>query len=197
MTPIACLPKPHGPVMGAPPAPVINSVTLDNTSPTVGDTITATVSATGADSLAYQWLADGSPISGQTASTYTTDRDNAMGHAITCQVIGTNGAGDSTPGTSDPTAQVTGVPVFDVAPAASPSSVSWSNGDVANCDGGTVSGFPAPSTAYQWNDAANTPSQAYNANPADQGNNVHCTVTVTNGIGDPVNGVSNEVSVTP
>lgn len=197
----------RAPAGGSAPVPVINSVDLDNTSPTVGDTITATVSATGADSLAYQWLADGVPISGQTSSTYTTDRDNAMGHAITCQVTGTNGAGQSTPVTSDATAQVTGAVVNTVAPVvastgADPTIVSQSSGDQASVGAlagsvGTWSGFPFPAFTYLWLNLNGSPTtDPVMPGLGDVGSNISCEVTGTNGIGAPVQvQSSNTISV--
>ena len=51
------------------------SVSIDNASPEVGDTLTASntvADVNGVNSSAYQWLRSGQEISGETASTYTT-----------------------------------------------------------------------------------------------------------------------------
>lgn len=71
------------------------TVSLDNTDPTVGDTITATV--TGANvpenKLTYQWVKvkDGSEtsIDGATGSTYTVTDDDA-GYELVCKVSSTD-----------------------------------------------------------------------------------------------------------
>ena len=71
------------------------TVSLDNTDPTVGDTITATV--TGANvpenKLTYQWVKvkDGSEtsIDGATGSTYTATDDDA-GYELVCKVSSTD-----------------------------------------------------------------------------------------------------------
>lgn len=67
------------------------TVMLDNTDPTVGDTITATVTGANVpdDKLTYQWVKvkDGSEtsIDGATGSTYTATDDDA-GYELVCKV---------------------------------------------------------------------------------------------------------------
>ena len=71
------------------------TVSLDNTDPTVGDTITATVTGANVpdDKLIYQWVKvkDGSEtsIDGATGSTYTATDDDA-GYELVCKVSSTD-----------------------------------------------------------------------------------------------------------
>ena len=71
------------------------TVSLDNTDPTVGDTITATVTGANVpdDKLTYQWVKvkDGSEtsIDGASGSTYTATDDDA-GYELVCKVISTD-----------------------------------------------------------------------------------------------------------
>ena len=71
------------------------TVSLDNTDPTVGDTITATVTGANVpdDKLTYQWyrVKDGSEtsIDGATGSTYTATDDDA-GYELVCKVSSTD-----------------------------------------------------------------------------------------------------------
>lgn len=71
------------------------TVSLDNTDPTVGDTITATVTGANVpdDKLTYQWVKvkDGveTSIDGATGSTYTAT-DNDAGYELVCKVSSTD-----------------------------------------------------------------------------------------------------------
>lgn len=71
------------------------TVSLDNTDPTVGDTITATVTGANVpdDKLTYQWyrVKDGveAAIDGATGSTYTATNDDA-GYELVCKVSSTD-----------------------------------------------------------------------------------------------------------
>jgi hypothetical protein len=69
------------------PAPV-----LDNASPKVGDTLTATVAAWSPVAVhRYQWLRDGQPIAGATGTTYPTvaaDADHAISVRLTGSALG-------------------------------------------------------------------------------------------------------------
>jgi CSLREA domain-containing protein len=85
-------------------------VTIDNTTPTQGDTLTASVSdadgATGA--ISYQWYRGGVAIAGATSSTYTTVQAD-VGSAITVTATYTDDLGSGESPTSTPTAAVTNV----------------------------------------------------------------------------------------
>jgi hypothetical protein len=88
------------------PAPVIGGGT-----PTVGDTLTATVAAWApVASFTWQWLRDGQPIGGATSASYTTtDADQA--HAISVRVTGAADGHGTESKTSAATPQVAAKPV--------------------------------------------------------------------------------------
>ncbi len=62
----------------------------------VGQTATFTVSATGSAPLLYQWQKGATPITGATASTYTTPATTLADDASTFQVVVSNSAGSVT-----------------------------------------------------------------------------------------------------
>ena len=65
-------------------------VTLSDTTPITGGTVTANVSGTQSGAqLSYQWKADGDAIQGATKATYTLT-DNEVGKALTCDVADTS-----------------------------------------------------------------------------------------------------------
>ena len=78
-----------------------------------GQTLTADTSAIadadGLGAFSYQWLADGSPISGATGSAYTLTSDE-VGSTITVQVSYTDGEGNAESVTSAATSAVTSLP---------------------------------------------------------------------------------------
>ncbi len=183
------------------PAPVLTAVTLDNTTPTVGDTITATPTGTDLTSVSYVWKADGMVIAGQTAATYVTDRTFAMGHAITATGTGHNESGDSSPVASSATSAVTGAPVNTVAPLATSNGIAGPNGpaipgDTVSTDDGAWTGYPAPGADHY----TNTFSDSGSGNSAvvgigDVGNSRSFTVFYGNGIGGLVAATSNGIAV--
>jgi hypothetical protein len=85
-------------------APVVSSVTIDNTSPKVGDTLTATVnySTPGKPSptVTFQWYADAGEV-GTNSATYAVPEGD-LGKAITVFADATNSEGSDS-ATSDPT----------------------------------------------------------------------------------------------
>ena len=65
-------------------------VTLSDTTPITGGTVTANVSGTQSGAqLSYQWKVDGAAIQGATKATYTLT-DNEVGKALTCDVADTS-----------------------------------------------------------------------------------------------------------
>lgn len=173
---------------GAPPLPSISSVTIDNTTPTVGDVLTATVTGSNIDTITYAWKADGTPIGGETASTYTTTRADAMGRAITVVATGHNSSGAGSPAESDPTDLVTGAPVNTVAPVATPATVSFPSGTFNTTDGAWT-GYPSVTFTYLWigsialGGASPKTNNSYTTDAGDPPQDVHCAVTGTNSVG--------------
>ncbi|MEQ9407983.1 MAG: DUF4347 domain-containing protein, partial [Fuerstiella sp.] len=110
-------------VSSAATAPVTNvndaptgSVTIDNTTPAQGDTLTASntlADADGMGAITYTWKADGSTVG--TGSTYTVT-ESEVGKAITVEASYTDGHGTSESAASSATAAVTNVndaPILD------------------------------------------------------------------------------------
>lgn len=78
-------------VIGSEPVSPSALPTISGT-PTVGQTLTAVTDGwASGTTFAYQWLADGTPIAGATASTYTPDV-TSVGLTISVRVTGSNGA---------------------------------------------------------------------------------------------------------
>ena len=75
---------------------VITSVTLSNTTPTVGEDITAIVEATGGKNpvTTYQWQADDVNIAGATSVSYTPTASD-VGKRLKCVATVTDDLGDS------------------------------------------------------------------------------------------------------
>jgi len=91
------------PVPTPDPMPVPESVELPAIStpsdpPSIGDTLTCSTGSwtNSPTSYSYQWYNVGSPISGETNSTYVL-RGADIGVAVTCKVIATNTGGNSDP----------------------------------------------------------------------------------------------------
>ena len=74
---------------------------IDNSTPLVGDVLTATSGAWDGQpaTYVYQWRADGTDISGATAQSYGVTQAE-VGSQISVSVIATNGTGDSLPAVS-------------------------------------------------------------------------------------------------
>jgi hypothetical protein len=72
--------------VNAPPAPVIHAGPQTN-SVSVGQTATFSVGATGAGTLYYQWLKDGSPLFVATSDSYTTPAASAADDGVRYSVI--------------------------------------------------------------------------------------------------------------
>jgi hypothetical protein len=93
-----------------PSIPIITSVTVSDTTPSVDELLTASVAYTGYPSptLVYQWKADGGNV-GSNSANYTVQSGDA-GKAITVTVTATNASGSDTE-TSAATSPVAGAPV--------------------------------------------------------------------------------------
>ncbi len=86
-------------------APLNTAVPVIAGTPTVGQILSCSTGAWSytPTSYAYQWLADGSALAGQTGATHTIAAADA-GHALTCQVTATNpgGTASATSAATDP-----------------------------------------------------------------------------------------------
>lgn len=159
-------------------APVISGASLNGSVLTVTP---GTVAGVPTPSVAHQWQADGTNISGQTGTTYTTVTGD-VGKAITCIETATNSQGNASSTSNAIT--VTSVPAFTVAPVISGSSTA---GQVLTVAPGTVTGNPTPSVARQWKaDGTNISGQTgttYTTVTGDIGKAITCTETASNSQG--------------
>jgi hypothetical protein len=100
-----------GPVANANDAPT-GSVTIDNTTPAQGDTLTASNTLADADGIpgpiTYQWFRDGAVISGATSDTYVTSQAD-VGATLSVIASYTDGAGSAESVSSAATAAVANV----------------------------------------------------------------------------------------
>jgi len=89
-----------------------DSPTIDDTTPVVGDVLTADPGAWGPApvTLAYQWLADGQPIDGQTATTLTVTSD-LVGAVLAVRLSASKAQYWPATATSSATAAVTAPPL--------------------------------------------------------------------------------------
>ncbi len=78
-----------------PQAPSITSQPASQTV-TAGQAATFNVAATGTSPMTYQWMKNGSAVSGATSSSYTTPPTTASDNASKFSVVANNGAGSST-----------------------------------------------------------------------------------------------------
>ena len=102
----------------------------------------------------YQWLLDGTPISGETNQSHDVQA-NESGHQLTCQVTASNGSGTGAPATSAPVTvskttpllQNTALPVVLKGGHAASTVVS---GDVVTCQPGTWNSSSITRRNYFW-----------------------------------------------
>jgi len=129
-------------------------------------------------SYGYQWLRNGTNISGATASTYVITSTD-QGTSLTCTVTATNSFG-SRSATSSALSIPPGPPVNTTLPLISGST---GVGSTLACSTGAWT-FSPSSYAYQWKrDGTNisgATSSGYVVVSADQGHTLACTVTATN-----------------
>lgn len=133
------------------------------------------------ESYGYQWLKDGSPISGETGRTYSVTAGD-VGHQMECRVTARNLGGD-TDATSAPTTIKT-KPANTVPPSISGTPVS---GHTLTCHRGTWSGSTPQTYAYRWLRGSAPISGAtkatYVVKAADVGKQLRCRVTASNPAG--------------
>jgi len=162
-------------------APVISGTnTFGSTLTTTNGTFTGTAPLI----YTYQWLRGGSPIAGQTASTYVIGASDSLA-AITCEVTATNSYGfDSEVSNTITVANF--APVNTVAPTVSPSGTQ-TTGTLITASVGTWSGVAPITYEYKWtrNGVAISGATAstYTIQLADDGTTIRVEVKGTNTYG--------------
>ena len=162
-------------------APVIDTVSIAPSAPTIGSVLTANVTSFDADgdtvTYSYQWYNNGTAISGATNATLTVSGNAVHGNVIMVQVTPKDGMLNGKPFVSAPVTIGDTAPVLDTV-SITPSNPTISDTLTANVsshdpDGDTVS------YSYQWYKNGTTISGATNATLTVSGNAVHGdTITV-------------------
>jgi lysophospholipase L1-like esterase len=173
----------------SPVAPVLNTPTINNTSPAVGNALVAfstySNTPTPTPTLSYQWKANGINV-GTDSSSYTV-LSGDLAKTITVTVTATNAAGSSS-ATSAATGAVSVVlvaPSFTVGAAISGAAAVGS----ALTAVATATGNPTPTLTYQWYWAdtnaaiSGATSSTYVPVSGDAGHTIKVTVTATNSKG--------------
>lgn len=163
-------------------APVISGTnTFGSTLSTTNGTFTGTAPLT----YTYQWLRNGSPISGQTASTYVIGASDSLAN-ITCSVTATNSYGSDSE-VSNTITVANFAPVNTVAPTVSPSGTQVT-GTLITSNVGTWSGVTPITYEYKWtrNGVAISGATAstYTIQSADDGTTIRVEVKGTNAYGE-------------
>lgn len=168
-------------------APTVSSVNLTNTSPNVGETITALVSYDGVPtpSLTYQWKRSGVSIGGATASAYTVVLAD-VGATLTCTAFAENSEGTASleSAATDAVPVPPEAPVNTVLPAFSDTTPTV--GDTiteSSYTTGTWTGVPAPTYSGVVKVGGVTVSLPYVIVVGDVGKTLTVTVTASNSEG--------------
>lgn len=139
------------------------------------------------------WTVDGTQVA--TGATYTPTDAQAT-HQLACRVTAHNGAGASSPATSDQVTILAGPPVSTAAPSISPTSLAV--GRIATCATGSWTNAPT-SYAYAWSRDGAAVSGAtaatYAVGDADGGHALTCAVTAANAAGTSAPATSGPVSI--
>jgi hypothetical protein len=162
-------------------APVISGTnTFGSTLTTTDGTFTGTAPLT----YTYQWRRNGSPISGQTASTYVIGSSDSLA-AITCEVKATNSYGFDSE-VSDTITVVDFAPVNQVAPTVSPSGTQ-STGTLITADVESWDGVAPITYEYKWTRdgiaISGATASTYTIQLADDGTTIRVEVKGTNAYG--------------
>ena len=164
--------------------PAISTATITGT-PTVGQTLTAHssgVSGAPTPTESYQWLDNGTAITGATGSTYVVTPSD-FGHALTVTITETNSVGVAS-ATSLPTTSVAGL-----APSITTATITGTPtvGQTLTAHSSGVTGAPTPTESYQWLDngtaITGATSVTYVVTPSDFGHALTVTITETNSVG--------------
>jgi hypothetical protein len=157
-------------------APVVSSAAAISGTAKTGYQLTCSATFTGADSVAYSWLRNGTAITGATSSTYKTASADFQ-QEIKCRATGTNSAG-STPSTS---AAVT-IAVGDALVNTTKPKVSGTAavGQTLSCSPGSWTP-KAASYKYQWlrngNNVQGATAKSFTVPTGYRGDKVACKVT--------------------
>ena len=163
-------------------APVISGTnTFGSTLTTTNGTFTGTAPLT----YTYQWRRNGSPISGQTASTYVIGSSDSLA-AITCEVKATNSYGFDSEVSNTITVQDF-APINTVAPTVSPSGTQ-STGTLITANDGTWVGVAPITFEYKWTRdgiaISGATASTYTIQLADDGTTIRVEVKGTNAYGE-------------
>jgi len=155
-------------------------------SPVVGATLSCsegTWTGSPPPSFTYQWLREGSSISGAKSSEYKVMPED-QGHDLLCEVTATNGRGSVAARSASVSIPAEAKPVNVELPKVSGSPVV---GATLSCSEGKWTGSPPPSFTYQWlregSAISGAKSSEYKVMPEDQGHDLLCEVTATNSRG--------------
>ena len=162
-------------------APVISGTnTFGSTLTTTNGTFTGTAPLT----YTYQWLRGGSPISGETLSTYVIGSSDSLA-AITCEVKATNTYGFDSEVSNTITVQDF-APINTVAPTVSPSGTQ-STGTLITANVGTWTGVSPITYEYKWTRdglaISGATASTYTIQLADDGTTIRVEVKGTNAYG--------------
>ncbi|OGH59659.1 MAG: hypothetical protein A3G34_07520 [Candidatus Lindowbacteria bacterium RIFCSPLOWO2_12_FULL_62_27] len=165
------------------PAPLVPPKSTNTVKPKLESVTAQTVFVigdkwTGNPTITYQWLRDGTSISGATAKTYTPTTDDA-GRKVTCQVTATNEGGTSTEATEAIGILKIADPVLSGEPLV---------GSTLMVDGpGKWTGSSPITFTYKWirdaHEISGATQASYKLTDADQGAKISCSVSAVNEAG--------------
>jgi hypothetical protein len=167
-----------------PAAPTATSPPVITGAPVVGQTLSSTTGVFAGEEIVYtyEWLRDGTPITGATVSTYTqTGADE--GHKLSVRVKATNGGGQATQ-TSTPTAAIEAPPPGAPTPTTPP--LLSGSPQVGNTLTASTGGFTGAENVYTFVwllDGApitGATSASYTVKAGDQSHQLSVRVTATN-----------------
>lgn len=172
----------------ATPPPPTQPVTISPGTAFAGDTVTcdpAGFGGTGPFRYTYQWAVEGTPVAGETGSSYVVKRSDAR-QGLTCTVDAANEAGTAT-STSEALVVGSTAPAFT---SGTTLTGAVQAGSTVTCVPGTVTGAPDPDLGYTWlRNGSALPfetTSTYDVTLADGGSSLVCRVTATNDAGSAV-----------